>query len=295
LFSRRKFYLGRENSVRWHREFAYRRHVRCKLFENPVNNDYLKMKPEITFDEIINEIEASSKNILLKTEEFKRQLNSAKYFVSNKDLSHWSISKEIACYTFNVAKVTDAKTFFYDNGFFNALTLDNEIKEIAVSKFLNWAKPFEKKADIFSKLKKDRESTNKIQLLIPFGDSRNNSEMDIITDIFPNRIEGKEKFIKEYKYNSRHKNLVKDAKLKWKTNCWVCGFNFIEKYGNLGKDFIEIHHLMPISNGERESTVDDVRPVCSNCHRMIHRRKEMLTIQQLKNIIEEVKNSKAST
>ncbi|HEY4617823.1 MAG TPA: HNH endonuclease [Flavobacterium sp.] len=87
---------------------------------------------------------------------------------------------------------------------------------------------------------------------------------------------------------------MKDAKLKWKTDCWICGFNFTERYGNLGNDFIEIHHLIPISEGERETTIEDVRPVCSNCHRMIHKRKKMLTIQELKNIIEDIQKNKTS-
>src|SRR3970282_2447349 len=123
---------------------------------------------EISTDKIIHEIEESSKTILLKTNDFKRKLNSTIYFVANKDLNHWSISKEIACNIFNVSKVTDAKIFFYDNGFFDALNLeDAKLEKFAISQFLNWAKPFENIVDIFSKLKKDQKKSNKIQLLVP--------------------------------------------------------------------------------------------------------------------------------
>jgi 5-methylcytosine-specific restriction endonuclease McrA len=55
--------------------------------------------------------------------------------------------------------------------------------------------------------------------------------------------------------------------------CEVCNFSFEEKYGLLGKGFIEVHHLKPISEyDENEFTsIDNLKLVCSNCHRMIHR------------------------
>ena len=75
--------------------------------------------------------------------------------------------------------------------------------------------------------------------------------------------------------------------------CCVCGFNFKEMYGELGNGYIEIHHEEPIcqlpSKGVSEfikEAVSRVKPVCSNCHRMIHRNKaNILSIQQLKDII----------
>ncbi|MFW6002578.1 MAG: HNH endonuclease [archaeon] len=63
-----------------------------------------------------------------------------------------------------------------------------------------------------------------------------------------------------------------------KLKCSICGFDFEEKYGELGKDFIEIHHVKPIYSYSDEDTkqllskiLDKLMPVCSNCHRMIHR------------------------
>jgi hypothetical protein len=54
--------------------------------------------------------------------------------------------------------------------------------------------------------------------------------------------------------------------------CCVCGFDFRKTYGELGKDFIEAHHITPLGAGKRRETrVTDLRPVCSNCHRMLHR------------------------
>lgn len=55
--------------------------------------------------------------------------------------------------------------------------------------------------------------------------------------------------------------------------CQVCGFDFEKAYGEIGKDFIEVHHLNPISNYSDEHGVDPIKdlvPLCSNCHSMIH-------------------------
>ncbi|EJR56560.1 hypothetical protein IIM_00492 [Bacillus cereus VD107] len=69
-------------------------------------------------------------------------------------------------------------------------------------------------------------------------------------------------------------------------SCVVCGFNFEDVYGGRGKDFIEVHHVKPLSTIGEEIVIDpkeDLVPVCSNCHRMIHRRKDnVLTIEELK-------------
>lgn len=72
--------------------------------------------------------------------------------------------------------------------------------------------------------------------------------------------------------------------------CAICDFNFYEVYGDRGKDFIEIHHETPLyeTNGEERTVflseaVKNVKPVCSNCHRIIHRkRNEISTISEMK-------------
>ncbi|MBS0234249.1 MAG: HNH endonuclease [Proteobacteria bacterium] len=56
--------------------------------------------------------------------------------------------------------------------------------------------------------------------------------------------------------------------------CFVCDFDFEETYGELGAGFIEVHHLDPIGSTTEEYEIDpieDLRPVCSNCHRILHR------------------------
>lgn len=54
--------------------------------------------------------------------------------------------------------------------------------------------------------------------------------------------------------------------------CQVCETNFEKTYGELGKSFIEVHHLHPVAQGERQvNPIEDLIPLCSNCHSMIHR------------------------
>lgn len=73
------------------------------------------------------------------------------------------------------------------------------------------------------------------------------------------------------------------------TTCMACNFNFYEFYGVRGKDYIEVHHLIPLSTLDEEfeiNPVTDMAVVCSNCHRMIHReRNNILSIAELKQII----------
>jgi 5-methylcytosine-specific restriction protein A len=56
-------------------------------------------------------------------------------------------------------------------------------------------------------------------------------------------------------------------------------------YGDIGKGFIHVHHLKPVSQiGETYEVdpINDLRPVCPNCHAMLHRPEETLTIEELK-------------
>ena len=58
--------------------------------------------------------------------------------------------------------------------------------------------------------------------------------------------------------------------------CRVCSFDFERAYGALGEEFIHVHHLIPISTIGADYSVnpiEDLRPVCPNCHAMIHKRR----------------------
>ena len=74
-----------------------------------------------------------------------------------------------------------------------------------------------------------------------------------------------------------------------KYECVVCGMNFVKAYGEIGKEFIEVHHLYPISETDGEHEVDpatDMIPLCSNCHSMIHRLADPADWQRLKEMFD---------
>ena len=71
------------------------------------------------------------------------------------------------------------------------------------------------------------------------------------------------------------------------THCQICNFDYYKTYGEVGKDFIHVHHIVPISNINKEyklNPIEDLIPVCPNCHSMIHRKKEILSVKELKQI-----------
>ena len=73
--------------------------------------------------------------------------------------------------------------------------------------------------------------------------------------------------------------------------CQVCGFDFEEVYGEIGKDFVHVHHLLELSSIRASYIVnpyDDLVPVCPNCHAMLHKRKPAYTIDELKGLMQSV-------
>ena len=67
----------------------------------------------------------------------------------------------------------------------------------------------------------------------------------------------------------------------------ACGFDFEKTYGDRGADFIEMHHEAPLFSRSRVDLVEVCRlkPLCANCHRMVHRGGEALTVQALKAVL----------
>jgi HNH endonuclease len=84
----------------------------------------------------------------------------------------------------------------------------------------------------------------------------------------------------------RDARLRRAAKRIHGTRCQVCGFSFEEVYRARGTDYIEVHHLKPLSHYKHEVMVNprtDLAVLCANCHRMIHRRADqVLTLEELR-------------
>jgi len=91
----------------------------------------------------------------------------------------------------------------------------------------------------------------------------------------------------------RNPKVIKLAKAAFKKKhsrlfCEICGFDFQKIYGAIGEDFIEAHHTLPLSKIEDEKVetkVEDIALLCSNCHKMIHRKRPWLVMDDLKSLL----------
>ena len=72
------------------------------------------------------------------------------------------------------------------------------------------------------------------------------------------------------------------------TACSVCGFSFGAVYGEVAEGFTHVHHLRPLSEAggaHRVDPVEDLRPVCPNCHAVLHRRVPAYSIEDVRGFL----------
>jgi 5-methylcytosine-specific restriction protein A len=127
-----------------------------------------------------------------------------------------------------------------------------------------------------------------------FDSDQLTTEIDNIT-LFPDEVndtqiltEGsvRQVTVNAYERNNQGRKLCIEY---YGTNCYVCGVNFEKIYGEIGQEFIHVHHLIPLSEINQEYEIDpiqDLRPVCPNCHAMIHRKNPPYTIEEIKNMLQ---------
>jgi len=112
-----------------------------------------------------------------------------------------------------------------------------------------------------------------------------------IDNLYPEEVssslkEGSKKTVTVNSYERNPKARSECIK-RYGVSCTVCGFNFESIYGQRGKGFIYVHHLVPVSDIGDEyeiNPITDLRPVCPNCHAMLHRKRN-ISIEELINII----------
>ncbi len=107
------------------------------------------------------------------------------------------------------------------------------------------------------------------------------------SEVIPQK-EGKKKEFYVSKYERNPVNRMNAIKIHG-TRCMICGFDFEAFYGEAGRSFIEVHHIKPLSDLGEEVSIDpekDLVCVCSNCHRIIHRKKNgVYTLDEVKEMI----------
>ena len=81
------------------------------------------------------------------------------------------------------------------------------------------------------------------------------------------------KLVTSHLQRERSRLLATSCKIRDDFTCQVCHLKFEERYGSLGKDFAEAHHLVPLSQlrDKVKTRIEDLTTVCANCHRMLHR------------------------
>jgi 5-methylcytosine-specific restriction endonuclease McrA len=101
--------------------------------------------------------------------------------------------------------------------------------------------------------------------------------------------EGRIKQIKNHFVRERNYKIVQDKRksilnLTRKLECEICGFDFFRNYGELGKNYCEIHHIKPLAESEDKviTKLEDLAVLCSNCHRIIHRTNPFKTVSEFK-------------
>lgn len=112
----------------------------------------------------------------------------------------------------------------------------------------------------------------------------NNSGNDIEHHMVEGRIM-EDKVLRRVRNSAARQKCLEDSGY----TCYVCGFNFEKTYGAIGKEFLEVHHIKPLATYDDEHIVlqSDLCALCSNCHSMVHRKHEVIDVDELKKIFEQ--------
>jgi hypothetical protein len=115
-----------------------------------------------------------------------------------------------------------------------------------------------------------------------------------VVPLLPEEIPDTDLFIEGASLEIRVNSYERDSRARqacinhWDTSCAVCHMSFGRKYGGLGQGFIHVHHLIPLPDlGEDYAVnpISDLRPVCPNCHAMLHKRNPPLQIEELQELL----------
>lgn len=114
-----------------------------------------------------------------------------------------------------------------------------------------------------------------------------------LIEIYPDEIEDidlfegakKQVIVNKYERNSQAREECINT---YGYKCIICKFDFEKIYGEIGKNFIHVHHIKPLSEINKQykiNPIEDLRPVCPNCHAMLHKRKSAYSIEEIKDLI----------
>jgi 5-methylcytosine-specific restriction protein A len=225
----------------------------------------------------------------------ERKMLDDKFFIIRNDIAEsWGVDridcdKKSDCSL--IYRDIKYKAYFYKQNMatsFIRLYRDTKFDIMLYDKFKNYGwrdKPMIR----FVKLPDGDYSLNFI--LPDYLDDDIENEIDEDSTIEEAGTGGKEGKVKQYyskKYERDRNNRIEALKIHG-TVCQCCNFNFEKVYGDIGIGFIEIHHKKPLFSLNEEvkiSPKDDLVPVCPNCHRIIHRKRDtVLTVEEVRELI----------
>jgi 5-methylcytosine-specific restriction protein A len=121
--------------------------------------------------------------------------------------------------------------------------------------------------------------------------------------IIPEEINEKEQYFEGSTHsitvNVYERNPVAREKciLYYGCKCYFCGITLADIYGEIAQGHIHVHHLKQLSDISMEYQIDpinDLRPVCPNCHVIMHLKNPPYSIDEMKSLIENQKAKSAS-
>ncbi|WP_253823207.1 HNH endonuclease [Vibrio jasicida] len=152
-----------------------------------------------------------------------------------------------------------------------------------------------KSAELHLEYRWSKSKTKHIEVRALVDSYRTKLTQQAVSPIYPDEVSSQlpefiEGAVKQVTINAYERNLKARVACiaKHGAICQVCGLNFESKYGEIGKGFIHVHHkvdLAMISESYQVDPINDLVPVCPNCHAMLHTEKPAMEIETLKQIL----------
>lgn len=237
--------------------------------------------PRITLKEI-EQVYFIAKNVYFNNLSRNNALNEAEKFGINRGSAHDLISN----FKYMIDGVKYTRT---NNNDTTEYYLENIYKDFGLEKLKNATRALYLHIEYYENLRKTtmhglRNILNKYESLI--------LNLKFPEFIYPDEVEedlfeGAKKQITVNGYE-RNAQARQECVNYFGYRCSICSFDFENIYGEIGKDFIHVHHVKPLSEIDGQykiNPIEDLRPVCPNCHSMLHKRKPSYSIEELKNKI----------
>ncbi|MFK2822522.1 HNH endonuclease [Arcobacter sp. YIC-80] len=238
--------------------------------------------PRITL-KIIEKIYDISKQVYFSELSFSQGVD---YLVNTYDMNKNSMADYIYAFKHLMDGEEYTRTISYDGTKFY---LENILKDFGIDRFNKALTSVRLHISYYESLqnitmKKQRKLLEELEQIkannIVYPDEISSNEVEKI-------LEGTKKqvLVNIYERDTKARQACLD---EFGYTCKICSFDFEKKYGKLGREFIHVHHLIPLSEIKGEYVVNPIKdliPVCPNCHAMLHRKVPAYKPEYIKKII----------